>query len=709
MKRNLALKRRLEVPIFIQPDAARNRIFGQGEMADLTRAFDWSRTPVGPIHQWPEVLLTTVNTLLESRQPMFLWWGPELIQFYNDAYRPNIRNDKHPKALGQRGPESWAEIWPIIGPQIDAVMTHGKATWHEDQLIPIYRDGKLEDVYWTYSYSPIRDAVGHVRGTLVSCFETTGRVTLMETLRIRESSQSLMLKLLQGQRETTDAQDMMRAAAEAVGRHLGVDRTGFFKVAGDNLHFLAGWTAGRLPLLTEEFPVEGIGSRYLAEVGAGRAIGIHDARTDALTLDSRFGEIGTVSLISAPIIRYGRWHAGFYVNHSEARQWKDHEVALVRDVAEQTWDAVERAQATNAYDLVAEQFHQVLEATTDAIVSLDRNWRITYMNQRAREIVGPSGEVLGTNHWESFPATVYEGSPYLEHYHRAMHEGRGGEFEAWYPEPLNIWVHIMVRPSREGIVLFFRDITEQKRSTAALIQSEKLAAVGRLASSIAHEINNPLTAVTNLLYLSATAESPSDVKAYLAQAEMELARVTNIATQTLRFHRQSTNPRDVSLSEILENVFILFRGRIGDAEVHVRKQYGTEGKIMALDGDLRQVFVNLVANALDSTQRGDTISVRVREATDWRTGQQGVRVLVADTGHGMSKETVRQIFEPFFTTKGSMGTGLGLWVSAEVLRNHRARVRVRSSQDTERHGSVFSIFFPIAKESSNAGLTISAA
>jgi hypothetical protein len=156
--------------------SSRQRIFGSGEMADRCRAFDWSATPLGPIDQWPEILLHTVNMLLNSRQPMFLWWGNDLIQIYNDAYRPSLGADKHPSALGQRGPECWPEIWPVIGPLIDGVMRNGESVWSEDQLIPIYRDGVLRDVYWTFSYSPIWDDSGVIRGTLVVCSDTTGKV-----------------------------------------------------------------------------------------------------------------------------------------------------------------------------------------------------------------------------------------------------------------------------------------------------------------------------------------------------------------------------------------------------------------------------------------------------------------------------------------------------------------------------------------------------
>ncbi len=150
-----------------------SRLFGIGEMADLTRAFDWSQTSIGPMDRWPEVLLNTVNTLLNSRHPMFLWWGKDLVQFYNDAYRPSVREDKHPKALGQKGEDCWPEIWPIIFPQIDAVMTRGEASWNENQLVPINRNGRLEDVYWTYGYSPVYTSAGEIGGTLVVCTETT--------------------------------------------------------------------------------------------------------------------------------------------------------------------------------------------------------------------------------------------------------------------------------------------------------------------------------------------------------------------------------------------------------------------------------------------------------------------------------------------------------------------------------------------------------
>jgi PAS domain S-box-containing protein len=154
-----------------------NYLKGGGEMGQLTRDFDWGKTVLGDPEDWSQSLLTTVSIILNSKFPMFLWWGDELIQFYNDAYRPSLgQNGKHPTALGQRGIDCWPEIWPVIKPLIDQVLETGESTWSENQLIPIYRNNKLEDVYWTFSYSKVVDETGNAGGVLVICNETTAQV-----------------------------------------------------------------------------------------------------------------------------------------------------------------------------------------------------------------------------------------------------------------------------------------------------------------------------------------------------------------------------------------------------------------------------------------------------------------------------------------------------------------------------------------------------
>ena len=156
---------------------------GGGEMGALTREYDWSKTSLGPPETWPQSLRVTVRLVLTSRHPMFIWWGPELIQFYNDAYRETMGPERHPSALGARGRECWGEIWDIIGPQIDYVMAGNGATWNEDQLVPVTRHGRREDVWWTYSFGPI-DFDGKVGGVLVVCRDVTSEHMAREALNL---------------------------------------------------------------------------------------------------------------------------------------------------------------------------------------------------------------------------------------------------------------------------------------------------------------------------------------------------------------------------------------------------------------------------------------------------------------------------------------------------------------------------------------------
>ncbi|MCW3119657.1 MAG: sensor histidine kinase, partial [Chitinophagaceae bacterium] len=158
-----------------------------GEMGKLMRSKDWSQSLLGPIETWPQSLRTTLSILLNSKFPMFLWWGPQLICFYNDAYRPSLgANGKHPSILGMPAEKAWPEIWHIIKPLIDQVFAGGESTWSEDQLIPIYRNGKIEDVYWTFSYSPVNDESGAVAGVFVTCTETTDKILSLKKAELSE-------------------------------------------------------------------------------------------------------------------------------------------------------------------------------------------------------------------------------------------------------------------------------------------------------------------------------------------------------------------------------------------------------------------------------------------------------------------------------------------------------------------------------------------
>jgi PAS domain S-box-containing protein len=272
------------------------------------------------------------------------------------------------------------------------------------------------------------------------------------------------------------------------------------------------------------------------------------------------------------------------------------------------------------------------------------------------------------------------------------------------------WNELSLSPirNREGVVTHFvgiqTDVTARVEFESALRESEKLAAVGRLASSIAHEINNPLESVMNLIYIAERTDCPPETKHYLATADRELQRVKLITTQSLRFFKQSTKPQAVGCTVLLESVLDLYQSRLQNAHISIERRERSTQSIVCMESEIRQVLNNLVSNAIDAISTSipgydaaaqpGCLRIRTREATEWRSRQQGVLITIADNGVGISTETLANIYTAFYTTKGIGGTGLGLWISAEIVERHHGRLMVRSSQSPRHHGTVFQLFLP---------------
>ena len=246
-----------------------------------------------------------------------------------------------------------------------------------------------------------------------------------------------------------------------------------------------------------------------------------------------------------------------------------------------------------------------------------------------------------------------------------------------------------------GIVLVFRDISERYASEVALMRAEKLASAGRLAASIAHEVNNPLEGLVNLIYLARGEEDISKIRRHLADADRELQRIAHITRQSLGFYRENSSASLFRPDVVIREAFDFYSFRAAHAHVTLHVNIETEQNAWGNPGELRQVISNLLANSLDACANGDAICVRVRSGRSSRDPDlQGVRIVVADTGCGISPENRKRIFEPFFTTKKDTGTGLGLWVSRELIEKHGGQLGVRSSTAGRRTGTVFSLFLP---------------
>jgi PAS domain S-box-containing protein len=240
----------------------------------------------------------------------------------------------------------------------------------------------------------------------------------------------------------------------------------------------------------------------------------------------------------------------------------------------------------------------------------------------------------------------------------------------------------------------FIDIQDRKDSEAALKKSEQLALAGQLAAGIAHEINNPLEAVTNLIYLISTRVADDESRQYCAMAQRELTRVTEISGQTLRFYRKSTKPLETDVSELLDSLLHLFHPKFGRRNLQIQIDLRKTPAILAFPNELRQLFANLISNAIDATPPGERLRIKVAPVRNWRNeSRHGVCVVVADTGSGISERIKQRIFEPFVTTKGDAGTGLGLWVCDDIVKRHGGTLRLKT-RTTGNSGTVFSIFLP---------------
>jgi two-component system CheB/CheR fusion protein len=365
-------------------------------------------------------------------------------------------------------------------------------------------------------------------------------------------------------------------------------------------------------------------------------------------------------------------------------------------------DISERKQAEEVRATLA----AIVDSSGDAIIGEGLDGIILSWNQSAEGLFGYSAkEAIGQpisliippdrfNEEVEFLARLRSGEP-IHQYETLRRDKSGRSFD------VSLTISPIRNESGEVIAISnsVRDITERRQAERALRNNERLATTGRLAATIAHEIHNPLDAVGNLLYLAALGTQEETTRGFISQAAVELQRVTQMTQQMLSFQREASKPIPVNIGEILDNVAALYERKIDLAGINLKKQVYSDKSVLALPGELRQMFANLLGNAIEAVgKRNGTIVLRVSQGRNWQSGQIGLRVVVADDGPGIPASVRERIFEPFFTTKGESGTGLGLWITSDIVRKNKGTIRLRTNTKEGSSGTNFSVFFPFEIE-----------
>ncbi len=643
--------------------AAERRIVAPGLLAEQVRNFDWASTSLGAIEQWSETMVSAVNQVLYTPGPATLSWGDELIFFYNDATIPTL-GGKHPSALGSSYREVFAEAWPLVGSEIEACYRDGRPATRQDVSIPIIANGRIEDHYWTYSFIPMYEK-GRIGGILNHYQNIT------EEKRLREES-------ARNRRDAESAAEKLALAIEAGDLAMWYYDSERQILGGD----------GRMARLFELTELVGPAGVWIDKIHPEDRERVADEFAAALRGEPYDTEYRLCHGTSARWVR------------AKANQFGGKHTPYLFGICEDI-----TARKTNEERLRSTAERLALAQTAARIVSWE--WDIgsgsVSWTGSAEWILGRPSEQVNTA--EKCLAAIHgEDLPSLEKALEPVLEGKSGleiEYRVIWPDESVHWIYgaaetVFSTKSGEplGIVGISIDVTERKASEAALLQNEKLAAVGRLSASIAHEINNPLESVTNLLYLVRGSTDLSNIYDYVDIAERELRRVALITNQTLRFHRQSTKANPAFCYDLIGDSLSIFQGRLVNNHIQVEKKKRAEHPVSCLGGEIRQVLSNLIGNAIDAMPSGGRLLLRSREETNGRTGRRGLVITVADTGQGMGRETQKRLFEAFYTTKDIGGTGLGLWISKEIVERHHGMLRVRSSQKKGHSGTVFTLFLP---------------
>ena len=688
---------------------------GGRQMGARMRSLDWAATPLGPPEHWPQSLRTSISICLNCKFAIVIWWGKDLVMLYNDDYVPMLGN-YHPRALGAAGKDVNFDTWPIVGSMLESVLNTSIATESHDLQLLMERNGYLEETYFTFSNSPIRDESGGVAGVFSPVSETTQRVLGERRMRA--------LRDLAAQ---TSAADNAQAACSSATKTL----EGYGYDIPFALIYRIGEGSATLVCCANaeagsEFAPETIlfEDSDASEANPSHSLNSHwpvaeTARTGTATivggLAARFGNVVTGGWQDAPNSAYilpillpgeDKASAVLVAGINPRRALDDDYRSFYSLVAGQIASAV-------AAGARQERERSTTQARIDALAQMFNNApafiAVLQGPEHIFELANPNylqlvhhRDVIGKTVREAVPEAEGQGFFELldEVYTSNRAIRRDGLSLSLQRKSAELaercYVTFVYQPitgpdgNPSGIFVLGIDVTENVMAQDALRRSEKLAATGRLAATIAHEINNPLEAITNLLYLVRT-ETPSGMQSYIDLAEHELGRVAHITKQTLAFYKESVAPAWFDLSSTIASTLVFYARHAQAKGIALSTSFAPGCGMLGIEGEVKQVFSNLIANAIDAMNgQPGVIKIRTRHSLRHST------FLISDNGQGIDPKNLTRIWQPFFTTKESVGTGLGLWVTKEIVEKHNAAIRVRTRCEGAHRGTTFVVDFSYA-------------
>jgi PAS domain S-box-containing protein len=586
-------------------------------------------------------------------------------------------------------------------------MLQGEGGHMEIEKRYVHRNGAL--VWVAVTSSCVRDDAGHPLYRISIIQNITERKRSEARLAADFAALTRMHSLSERALGAFGVQPLLQEAMDAAVAIVGAERGTLQLLEGDSLRIVA-HHGHKQPFLDFFAAAESRASVCGEASQRAERVVVQDVENSTLFAGTPslpvLRQAGVRAVQSTPLLSRTGTLLGILTTQWSVPYTPDkHDLWRIDVLARQAADMIEHAKAEQAVRQSRERLAAVVDSAMDAIITVDQEQRIVMFNAAAEKTFGrDASQAIGQPLDQFIPEQFRQ-----SHRQHVRQFGEGGATSRTMHSPAALYglradgtefpIEATISQVEAGgqklYTVILRDITLRKQTEETLMRSEKLATVGRLAATIAHEINNPLGAVTNILFLLKNDASITPAsRQFVDMAEVELQRAVQIASTTLGLSKQAAQPVKFRPAELLDGVLALVSRKQREGVKIETDNRATQLEIFGVAGEIRQVLWNLIGNALDASPEQGRIVARVRDSADWRRlTVRGARFTIADTGCGMTRDALQHIFEPFFTTKDT-GTGLGLWVTSEIIQKHGGSIKVRSRKGETQHGTVFSVFIP---------------